>query len=148
MNQWLSTLLIVAILGLAAILVINTFSIEITLPSIEGKEKKMLLNPKEVEGSSVTENQKTYTLNFEQQNTLIKWINQSESFSGNMDSFQPTSIEKITFHIFNQPDIDLYPSGLIENQFLFFSPSWKDKGQMVEPSKGVLKQILTEAVSQ
>lgn len=148
MNQWFSTLLIIAILGLAAIFVINTFSIDITIPTTQKKEKNILLIPKEIQGSSITDNQKTYTLNFEQQNTLINWINQSEPFSGNLDSLELTSIEKITLHLFNKPDIDLYPSGLIENQFLFFSPTWKDKGQMIEPSKGKLKQLLTEAAAQ
>jgi hypothetical protein len=76
------------------------------LSSIQGQDNEWFLSPFQVRGSAVIFNELPFTLNFDQQTSLIKILNKSKKLM-HVTSPLPASKEprKIEIYLFNQPDI-------------------------------------------
>lgn len=124
--------------------------------------KAKYISSSEVRGMAVQHNQLLYTLNFEQQNTVVDIFNRAipvskEVAEGRMKSLKDNpEIQKIIIYRFNAPDIEVKPIGLvyktlsqgapdsIENQSLVFSvPEWNPNGLMEEVASDKLWQFLS-----
>lgn len=94
----------------------------------------------------VTHKKIPYTLNFDQQNKVIEWLNTSiqitsKEFPQKADNLP---IEEMTIYRFDQPDIKLIPYGYLDENLVFQSNDWNAKGLMQEKSHGELKKLLSQ----
>lgn len=138
-------MIIAVVIGFAIIILMN-------IVNMLDFSKAKYISPSEVRGMAVMHDQKLYTLNFDQQNTLVEIFNRSipvskEKLENRMKSLSNNSeVQKIIIYRFNAPDIEIIPAGLvtkslsidpskdsIENQSLVFSASeWNPKGGLLE----------------
>lgn len=107
-----------------------------------------LLSYNDVNGIVIEKNSLLYTLNFQQQNELIDFLNHAAlndppilSESPDQSVVKP-SYTKIAVYRFDGPDIEISPIAYIDGQLLFTSTSWYNGKQLMDSSKGALKQIL------
>lgn len=138
-------LVVTTLVILSVLLLITAFFNLRTPPS------QKLLSYNDVNGIAVERNGIFYTLNFQQQNELIGFFNHAIaldppllSLSQNEHLTQP-SYTKITVYPFDRPDIEITPVAYIDDQLLFASKTWNEGKQLLDTSKGALKQILENA---
>jgi hypothetical protein len=117
----------------------NTFSFLLNV----APEKYLSQN--NVRGIAVEHKGKLFTLNFQQQNDFITYINQAFK-AGNAISPQPsTAINKIVIYQFeNKPDIDITVYGYIDNDLIFSTPAWFSNELLRDKSQGALKTLLSQ----
>ena len=100
----------------------------------------------DVRGMAVSHQQKTYTLNFQQQNQVIGFLNQATALD-KLESDQHLSldVQKLMIYQFNgKPDIILTPVADFENDLVFSVPVLVKNGYLMESSEGNLQTLLTQ----
>jgi hypothetical protein len=114
-----------------------------------------LLNPSPVEkyisfndvnGIEVVHNKIPYTLNFEQQNKLLEYLNVSlpigkEKFPSNKESLD---FDKIVIYRFGAPEITLIPLAYYQQNLIYEAPGWNPKGYMQDISEGQLRTLISQ----
>ncbi len=117
-------------------------------------EKYLKLN--DVRGMAVEHNQKLYTLNFEQQNAVVMYLNQAIPVSNSTqakayatktnlkDKSTNLDIAKIVIYRFNLPDLTIVPLEYVKNNLVFSSPSWNSEGLLKDVSGGKLQNLLSQ----
>ncbi len=103
----------------------------------------LYLDYNHVRGSAI-EHGLNYTLNFEQQNALITYLNEADAFSLQI-SEAPPPFTKLYIYRFNAPDIVITPLAYLDNNLLFSSPEWNNGAPLLEKSQGKLKFLLENA---
>lgn len=98
-----------------------------------------------VRGSSIFYKQKPYTLNFNQQNTLITILNHSKVIDRQKEvSYTPCSFEKITLYRFDElSDLFIEPIGFLQDELVFRVPEWDTTRDFKENSEGTFKSFLS-----
>lgn len=128
---------------------IATFALLFIIKFIEmtsGETQAKYIAYNDVRGSSIDYKGLAYTLNFEQQNTLLLLLNQAESAPKGQEAKEPAAITKIVIYRFgNNPDIVIKPLGYVDGNLLFNAPLWKKDGSLIEKSGGKLKALLENA---
>jgi hypothetical protein len=127
------------ILGMGVIFVINI------MPIMEPHPSERYLSFNHVRGMAVVHNQKEYTLNFEQQNTVIDLINRSIPTAEKLSkSPSPFPFSRLIIYLFNAPNVEITPLESIDNNLIFSAPAWNVQGQMKDLSNGDLKKLLMQ----
>lgn len=128
------------ILGIAILLLMNA------LPMMGVSHSETYLKLNDVKGIAVEHNGKPYTLNFEQQNELIGYLNKSvpttETASGSKKALLP--ISKIIIYRFNKPELIITPVEYQNHQLIFSAPEWNREGLMKDKSGGSLEKLLSK----
>lgn len=137
-NKTLYYLTSVVALGVALLLLIQFFN-RISFPTNE-----RYLSYNGVRGVAIEHNNLLYTLNFDQQNRLIDYINMAlpvgkSSWNSSRNDLPFT---KIVVYRFNQPDLIMTLVG-IENQNLIFAvPDWNSAGYISDVTLGKFYQLM------
>lgn len=102
------------------------------------------LSPNDVKGSAVIHAGKPYTLNFDQQNSMITLVNQAVPVNKTAFPIAATQIDfdKIVIYRFNGPDIDITPITFFDEELIFSSPEWNPTGYLHDTSNGKLKALI------
>jgi hypothetical protein len=126
------------IVGIALIFIFNFLQIF----SFPLNEKFVAYN--DVRGIAVEHHNLLYTLNFDQQNQLIEYVNMGLPVgkAALTQSKDPLPFTKIIVYRFDQPDLVMTPIE-IDNQNLVFSvPQWNPNGYIKDVTLGKLNQLI------
>lgn len=140
-NRTFLLLTLAVLAGVAILVVLNVSYILTGEPPNE-----VYLKYNNVRGMAVARNQLLYTLNFEQQNSVIEMLNRSvpivELKAGQR---QKPDIEKLIVYQFeNQPDITLTPITYVNGNLVFSVPQWVQGGYLMDLSDGDLQKLLAQ----
>lgn len=100
----------------------------------------------DVRGMAIVHNQIPYTLNFDQQNQVIEYLNLSlpvGKIASNYDKI-PMNFSQLIIYRFKAPDITLTPIGYENDDLVFSVPEWKHDGYLKDVSLGNFKNLLAE----
>lgn len=140
-NRTLYTMTALVLLGIAVLFWTNIKSI------IEGKPlSQTYLNYNEVRGVAVQYKGKPYTLNFEQQNQFIDYVNRFipiEKIESKSDK-KPDFDSIIVYQFNNQPDITFKPVAFNEQNLIFSVPLLQKDGYLMDISEGKLNQFISK----
>ncbi len=136
-NTTLTYLLIVGVIGMAAIMVLNFTGVS------QSPFTENYLSPNDVRGIDVAHGGKLWTLNFEQQNKLVNILNKSTAIEGhfNPDKFE---VDRVIIYLFNKPDLIVTPLQLVNKALVFSVPEWNSKGYLKESQPGQMLQLLSD----
>lgn len=146
MNNRISSILVLVVLfGMGILLFQNYFTekVEFTPVRFIARDK--------IKGVDVFKNSKPFQLNFEQQNTFARYINQAvhtgyeKDFDVKKGSF---SYSKIIIQQIEGKPIEGTPYGMIGEQLLLHIPEWNPDGLIRETGPGGLNQLLNNAVKE
>lgn len=135
--------LIVTTLVILSLLILITSLFYLRTPP-----SQKLLSYNDVNGIAIEKNNVFYTLNFQQQNELIGFLNHAAIIDpplwseGSGQHVAKPSYTKIAIYRFDNADIEISPLAYIDGQLLFTSPAWFDGKQLIDTSNGALKQLL------
>jgi hypothetical protein len=98
----------------------------------------------DVKGTAIEHKGGLYTLNFDQQNSVIEYLNLSIPVGKEaLDSHQgPLNFTKLIIYRFNKPDLVITPIQYEGNNLIFSSPEWNHNGYLKDVSYGHLKNLL------
>lgn len=110
---------------------------------VQGPTLEKFILPNDVRGMAIVHNQKEYTLNFSQQNTILAYLNGATppniDTHSNKESFD---FEKIIIYTFQAPNIEITPIAYVNNELLFATPEWNSGSPLLDRSRGQLKSFL------
>lgn len=120
------------------LLVVLLYGIAIDAPLPQGTKNRLDYN--QILGSEVEHAGLPFTLNFEQQNALITYLNEAQL---NMEThLESLPYSKLIFYRFNDSNIVITPLAYIGGNLLFSSPIWNNGHPLLEKSNGALKELL------
>ena len=95
-------------------------------------------------GSAVIHSSKPWTLNFEQQNDLISYLNEGENIGKELIENAPSQFpySKIVIYQFDKGDLTFTPVNYQGDNIVFDAPQVVENGYVLEGSDGKLKQLL------
>ncbi|MBN9378237.1 MAG: hypothetical protein BGO14_06180 [Chlamydiales bacterium 38-26] len=135
---WLTGLVVLCMI---ALLLFNS------VPLIWSPPKEKYIKYNDVRGIAIEHEQKLYTLNFQQQNEVIGYVNKSlttpQSSVKNVKS--KLDFTKIIIYRFNAPDMILIPIEYNDNNLIFSNSELNPSGLMRDTSRGGLKNVLANA---
>lgn len=107
---------------------------------------QIYLKYNDVRGMAISHNQMLYTLNFQQQNTIIDILNKAKPINEiKSDKRQPPNIDKLVIYLFeDKPDIVFTPIAYIDKNLVFSIPALVPNGYFMELSEGDLQQLLAQ----
>lgn len=107
-------------------------------------EKYLKFN--DVRGMAVEHKNKLFTLNFEQQNEVIGYLNKSIPVANTIvtDKKPKLEISKIVVYRFDLPDLTIVPIEYVSHNLIFSSPDWNQDGLMKDVSVGGLQNVLSQ----
>lgn len=111
-------------------------------------ETKIILSPGEIEGMAMMYNGKLYTLNFEQQEAMIKIINRSIPVGKKNSDERSTkpNFDKLVIYQFNKPQIILTPVGYVGKNLVFELPEIYPEGYLQEVTQGAFQEMVSKIV--
>ncbi len=140
-NRTLFILTGLVLLGMILLLGLNLTNILTGEPS-----NQVYLKYNDVRGMAVSRNQLLYTLNFQQQNSVIDILNKAlpidEIKSGQRQ--QPNIQQMIIYQFQGKPDIVLTPIAYVDRNLIFSAPQWQHNGYLMELSEGDLQTLLSQ----
>lgn len=139
-NRTLFLLTGLVVLCIVILLLLNALPLFWT-PSVE---KYLKFN--DVRGMAVEHKGKLYTLNFDQQNEVIGYLNKSIPVADTVVANKNPKIDisKIVVYRFGLPNLTMVPIEYINNNLIFSSPDWNPKGLMKDVSRGELENVLSQ----
>lgn len=145
-NRTLTYMTVFVLAGMAALLLINTIS----LFQKPAHTNANYISRGDVRGTAVVHRHKEYTLNFDQQNALIAYLNQLEQVPQNTNRSGQSLLdfEKIIVYKFNAPNIEINPVGYSNDDLLFSIPQWYREGLLKDTSHGELNSLLSKTYDQ
>lgn len=134
----ISFMTIVVLFGMAIILLLNLT----TLLSPPPIEKYLSFNG--VRGMDIQHDNKLYTLNFEQQNQLIAYINESISVGGGTPKSQaiPLNFTKLAIYRFDKPDLVVNPIAYDGDDLVYQATEWNAQGYLKDTTQGSMKELI------
>jgi hypothetical protein len=136
-NRLMTMMAIFVVLGIALLFVINL------TPVLQKPITQTYLARDTVRGVEVVHKGKPYTLNFEQQNSMITLLNASLPIKAGV----PTSsldFEKVIIYVFDAPNIILTPISYVDENLVFSVPNWNKAGFLKDNSAGELKKLISQ----
>lgn len=116
-------------------------------PFFSHKEQKVLISLNDTNGMTVVHNGKPYTLNFEQQNSAMEYINRSvfvkkSDYEKRKKNFE---VEKIIVYRFKNPEVDIFPIDLADRNLIFSAPTWSQEYYFMDLSAGGFQRLLASS---
>lgn len=125
--------------GILILLLLNLF--------MGGSTSQIYLKPNDVKGMALNHNGKLYTLNFDQQNSVITYLNLSKTV--NKEDYQDKKEEfpysELVIYLFNKPDVVITPLSKRNTNIVYSAPAWNPNGYLLETSGGQLDKLLNNA---
>lgn len=150
-----------AVIGAFAIIML------MNMAALIGFVPSRYISPNDVRGIAVQHDNLLYTLNFEQQNTLVDIFNRAipitkEAAETRKAKEAPSSdVQKIVIYRFNAPDIEITPVSFVSKSqsavqaqdkqrlnLVFLAPLWNDKGFLEESVGDELHKFLSTTYDQ
>lgn len=142
LNKWVAPL---AILAFGLLLLHNFISSGISFPG--GSNKSTQLSRDSVRGSALVVKGVTYTLNFNQQVSVINVLGRAIAIGRDAISSdgQKPFFDKLIIYRFNQPDLIIQPLQQRVTSMLLDIPEWSETQYFLDTSSGELVNTLKEA---
>jgi hypothetical protein len=142
-NRTLSYLTYIVIIGFVVLIAMNI------LPFLQMQQQPInekYLSYNGVRGMAIAHRQKLYTLNFDQQNEMIGFLNASIPTAKTAlgSNNQKPDFDKIVIYRFNASDIELVPVAYQDGSLIFSAPEWNPDGYMKD-EKGAIKSLSESA---
>lgn len=117
------------------------------LPTFMAVETETYVTYNGTKGMAVKQNNKEWTLNFDQQNLFIASINGGEHIGKQLIRENPEIFpyQSVTVYQFDKPNITFRSVALQDDQIVFAAPEVIENGYLIEGSEGKLKAMLSEA---
>lgn len=114
------------------------------IPFFSTSQKKVLISLNDTNGMAVVHNGTPYTLNFEQQNSAMEYINRAvfvkkSDYANRKKNFE---VEKITVYRFKKPEVDIFPIDLADKNLIFSAPAWSQEYYFMDLSAGGFQRLL------
>lgn len=138
-NMGILTLLV--LLGMGIILLLNFSSSLLLQPKNE-----RYLSYNGVRGMAVEHDHLLWTLNFDQQNSVIAHLNRSIPIGKNTRHLEkkPLIIDRLIIYRFHAPDLFLTPVGYDGDNLIFQSAVWNPSGYLLDVSGGSFNVLLSQ----
>lgn len=148
-NRFIFFMTFAVIIGIVVILAMN-------IASAFGIHQFKYLSPNDVRGMAIEHNGLLYTLNFDQQNSLLDLLNQATPINSKGAQLETSStkpnFEKIVIYRFNAPDIEIRPITYSATQshpskeeaLVFSAPAITPHGLMQEAVPNGFKQLISQ----
>lgn len=122
------------------------FALHLTSIFHTPEQKPVYIQPNNVKGSAIKHHKQLYTLNFDQQNRLVEFLNQSTLITDIKDlKRQNVNFEELVLYQFEkEQELTIQPIAYIDDQLLYLIPQWDLNGYLIETSQGRLKQLLSQ----
>lgn len=111
-------------------------------PSFQNPPPQPFLHYNDIRGSAVEYQGLLYTLNFEQQNKLIAYLNSAIAADQSATSLNKPPYTKLIIYRFDLHDIEIIPLGYTEDNLVFVTPLWNNSKPLIDTSKGQLRKLL------
>lgn len=136
-NRFITYLTLLVLAGMAIILMFNISNL------FTGSVNERYLSYNGVRGVAVEYKQKLWTLNFEQQNQLIDWINRAIPI-GKLGKPERGGVpyNRIVVYRFNAPDLFITPIGYDGDNLVLEAKEWNPSGYLLDVSRGSLDTLL------
>lgn len=144
-NRTLFNLSILMLVCIGALIIVNLS------PFFLHRIPDKYISPREVQSIAVVYQNKPYTLNFDQQNQFLTYVNSAikvakDRFIGDLNK---SHFERVILYRIGQPEITLDPAGITkENNLLWTVKEWNPDGYLLEQSDGKLLKLLNNAYDQ
>lgn len=137
-NKIIFYLTCLVLVGIVIILALNFTEIF----SSPKNEKYIAYN--NVRGMAIEHRKLLYTLNFDQQNQVIDYINMSLPVGrvALTQSKEPLNFTKIIIYRFNKPDLIMTPVEVGNQNIVFFIPEWNPDGYIKDVTLGKLNNLI------
>lgn len=135
MNRLIPLLTLAVLAGMAIILMFNLSSL-----FVEPKNERFLAY-NGVRGIAVEHGKKLWTLNFEQQNSVIEMINRCLAVGKREGEALNLPVDRIVVYQFNAPDLFITPVGF-EGDNLILESKELHPGSLLDISNGNLNTLL------
>lgn len=136
-NKTLIGMTLAVVMGILVLLAININN------KLNVSANAEFLKPGDVRGSAVEYKGELYTLNFNQQNELIEYLNTAVAVQRDLTkSSSPLAISKIIIYRFKDPDVEIFPKSLERNNLIFLASVWNKSSPLMELSGGQLTTML------
>lgn len=113
------------------------------VPIIPEGKISTFLQANNVRGMEVVWKGQPYTLNFQQQQEMIEYINRSIPVGKIRDSITSyPGLNKIVVYQFGQPTVDLTPVDFNLNEFYFSALTWNPGGYLMDNSAGEMARLV------
>ncbi|MBA3720999.1 MAG: hypothetical protein H0W88_01190 [Parachlamydiaceae bacterium] len=140
-NRMVGYLTALVILGIIVLFAVNFNAI------LKGQTAPQIyLKYNEVKGVGIKYKGKVYTLNFDQQNKVVDYLNLSIPIKNITTGLrEPSDIENIIIYQFdNKPDLTLTPVTYLNHQLVYSMPEWNSQENLIEQSNGKLQKLISE----
>jgi hypothetical protein len=132
-------------LGVACVMLLMFMNLA---PVLWSKKDEKYIKYNDVRGMSIEHNQKVITLNFDQQNEMVGFFNQSEPAEKVANpNKQSLDFTKIIINRFNAPDLIITPIEYQNSNLIFSTPDWNEKGLLKDTSNGRMKKLISQTLS-
>lgn len=140
-NRMLIPLTILCVAGFLVLLVLRFIpATNVTAPN------NAYIKNMDVRGMAIEHKGAMYTLNFDQQNSVLSHLN--EAIPVSKTNFQQINetlpFSKLVIYTFNGPDVEINPIGYWEDNLVFFAPAWNASSYLIEISGGQLREVLSQ----
>lgn len=140
-NRTLFTLTCLVLGAILALLALNMTSILTGTP-----KGQTYLGYNDVSGIAVRYRDQLYTLNFNQQNSVINYLNRSvrlnEIEKGEREN--PEIDQIIIYRFGHQPNVLIKPLTYLNHNLIFSAPLWDSDNDFMELSRGELQNLLSQ----
>lgn len=131
--------------GIAVFAILALFLLKLSPSSLSAVPEKYISH-NDVRGSAIIYNDLPYTLNFEQQQNLIRYLNMAipvgvKAFKINDN----LPVKKIIIYRFNAPQIELSLITYDGKDVIFSAPNWNPGGYLRDVSDGEFRKLLEGA---
>ena len=137
---WMTALVLISIGALFALKLTEIFSFSLAAPP------QTYLDHNDVRGVAVVYRELPYTLNFEQQNSLIDLINRSTPVkeASKQEHTKPDITKIIVYRFGDTPDVLITPLTNVGNNLVFSAPQLYSDGALTDLSQGKLRELLSK----
>lgn len=138
---WMTVLVLLGIGALFAIKLAEMFSF-----SLAATPQKYL-DHNDVRGVAIVYRELPYTLNFEQQNSLIDFVNRAVPVkeASTQAPVKPDITKIIVYRFDDTPDVQITPLNYVGDNLLFSAPQLYPDGVLTDLSQGKLRELLKTA---
>lgn len=101
-----------------------------------------------IRGIEVVHKGVPYTVNFDQQVSIARFLNESTEYRGsenNSQSLEKNLVDKIVIFRFNGlKEIEITPVSFYNGSLIFSAPLWQNQGLLIDNSAGELQKTLAK----
>lgn len=129
---------------LSILMVVKHF---VSFMSSEEKSVERRLDPNWVRGAAVMSGEIPYTLNFDQENTLINIINQSEPHTDAAAQVKFPLSKIVIYRFAKEPEIEIIAKGAVGSRIVYQAEPISKGVFLIEKEEGSLRKLINSAIN-